>query len=82
MNTVANRWEFVLDEQFSKQQILRLAETLHHDEAGISDVCRTMLYATRIRSSYNAAWLFLSVCRYEDKNTGIADKMLWITLFS
>lgn len=38
MNTVANRWEFVLDEQFSKQQILRLAETLHHDEAGISDV--------------------------------------------
>lgn len=57
MNTVANRWEFVLDERFSKQQILRLAETLHHDEAGISDVCRTMLYATRVRSSYNAAWI-------------------------
>lgn len=54
MNSVANRWEFVLDERFSKQQILRLAETLHHDEAGISDVCRTMLYATRVRSSYNA----------------------------
>lgn len=57
MNIEINRWEFVLDERFSKQQILRLAETLHHDEAGISDVCRTMLYATRVRSSYNAAWI-------------------------
>ena len=73
MNIEINRWELVLDERFSKHQILQLAETLHHDEAGISDVCRTMLYATRVRSSYNAAWILhhLATRRQKDLSQGL-----------
>lgn len=67
MNIEINRWEHVLDKRFSKQQILRLAESLHHDEVGISDVCRTMLYATCVRSSYNATWILHHLAAVDKK---------------
>lgn len=55
MEQINTIWEKKLEQRMSKQQITDLAMTLHHDECGISDVCRVMLYSEQARSVYNAA---------------------------
>lgn len=46
-----------LQDRLSKWQVMTLSRELHHDEAGISEVCDLMLYAEDAQSAYNAAWI-------------------------
>lgn len=46
-----------LQDRLSKWQVMALSRELHHDEAGISEVCDLMLYAEDAQSAYNAAWI-------------------------
>ena len=67
MEQINTIWEKKLEQRMSKQQITDLAMTLHHDECGISDVCRVMLYSGQARTAYNAAWI-LHHLAVEDKD--------------
>lgn len=67
MEQINTIWKKKLEQRMSKQQITDLAMTLHHDECGISDVCRVMLYSGQPRSVYNAAWI-LHHLAVEDKD--------------
>lgn len=66
MEQISTIWEKKLEQRMLKLQIMDLAMTLHHDECGISDVCRVMLYSGQVRSAYNAAWI-LHHLAVEDK---------------
>lgn len=48
----------VLERRMSKAEVLVWVQNLHHDEAGISELCDLLLRADDTRTCTNVVWIF------------------------
>lgn len=64
-------WQLLLSSRLSKFDVESYAQTLHHDEQGISLLVETLLTTKVERVALNAAWI-LSHLRKEDKEIYLA----------
>lgn len=63
----------ILERRMSKAEVLIWVQDLHHDEAGISELCDLLLRADRARVCTNVAWIF-SHLSPEDKTLYLSSR--------
>lgn len=63
----------ILERRMSKAEVLIWVQDLHHDEAGISELCDLLLRADHARVCTNVAWIF-SHLRQEDKTLYLSSR--------
>ncbi len=61
----------ILERRMSKAEVLVWVQNLHHDEAGISELCDLLLRADHARVCTNVAWIFSHLSQ--------EDKMLYLS---
>lgn len=74
-------WQLLLSSRQSKFDVESYAQTLHHDEQGISLLVETLLTTKVERVALNTAWI-LSHLRKEDKEIYLASSYDKLTDFA